>query len=144
MKLLTMKNDNRLYRGIFWIIDIDNIMKSKTYFLIPCDSDGNINDPEFHISSSMSSVGTDNYNHKKVWSCLPRSMTHNKPFDYYPRGRVEIANGIAKVYHSAHIPQDELKQFVIDKFNLTSFNGIKKIKMIADGSDHYKCYLDFE
>ena len=50
--------------------------------------------------------------------------------------------GIAKIFHSPQIPQDELRQFVIDKFHLTQHNGIKKIKMIADGSERYKCYLD--
>lgn len=89
----------------------------------------------------MSSTGSDNYNHKRLWATLEKKHTHGKTFDYYPRGRVEISNGVAKVFHSVHIPQDELKQFVIDKFNLTTHNGIKKIKLIADGSDHYRCYL---
>lgn len=139
---MILTEDTQLYRGIFWIPDIDNVDGSKLFFTIPCDFDGCINDPDFHISDKMSSVGSDNYNHKRVWSTLPKSVTHGKPFDYYPRGRVEISNGVAKVFHSVHIPQDELKQFVVDKFNLTSYNGIKRIKMIADQSDHYCCYLD--
>lgn len=122
----------QLYRGIFWIPDVNNVRSSNLYFTIPCDVFGDINDPEFHIPDSMSSTGSDNYNHQRVWNSLERKYTHGKPFNYYPRGRVEISNGVAKVFHSPRIPQDELKQFVIDKFNLTQHNGIKKIKMIAD------------
>lgn len=139
---MLLVEDVQLYRGIFWITDINDIDSSKLYFTIPCDNDGNINDPEFMIPNTMSSTGSDNYNHKRVWSTLGKEYTHGRSFDYYPRGRVEISNGIAKVFHSPRIPQEELKKFVINKFNLTSHNGIKKIKMIADGSDHYKCHLD--
>lgn len=139
---MILHEDIQLYRGIFWIKDINNVSSSNLYFQIPCDSNGEINDPTFNISPLMSSSGSDNYNHKKVWSQLSTKDTDNKPFDYYPRGRVEISNGVAKVFHSPHIPQDDLKSFVVDKFNLTPHNGIRKVKMIADGSNHYRCYLD--
>lgn len=139
---MILAEDVQLYRGIFWITDVNNVRSSNLCFTIPCDVFGDINDPEFHIPDSMSSTGSDNYNHQRVWNSLERKYTKEKPFNYYPRGRVEISNGVAKVFHSPRIPQDELKQFVIDKFNLTQHNGIKKIKMIADGSDHYRCYLD--
>ncbi len=139
---MILAEDVQLYRGIFWIPDVNNVGSSNLYFTIPCDVFGDINDHEFHIPDSMSSTGSDNYNHQRVWNSLERRYTKGKPFNYYPRGRVEISNGVAKVFHSPRIPQDELRKFVIDKFNLTSHNGIKKIKMIADGSDHYRCYLD--
>lgn len=139
---MVLTENVQLYRGIFWIPDVNNVRSSNLYFTIPCDVFGDINDPDFHIPDSMSSTGSDNYNHQRVWDSLDRKYTRGKPFNYYPRGRVEISNGVAKVFHSPRIPQDELKQFVIDKFNLTQHNGIKKIKMIADGSDHYRCYLD--
>lgn len=140
MKLM-LTEDSNLYRGIFWIPDVNNVEQSQLYFQIPCNSNGDI-DTDFEISTQMSSKNTQNYNHKNLWSTLSRKYTNNKPFNYYPRGRVEISRGIVTVYHSPHIPQDELKQWLIDKFNLTTHNGIKKIKMIADGSEHYSCYLD--
>lgn len=140
--MVILNEDRQLYRGIFWIPDVDNISSSNLYFQIPCDSNGIICDTNFHIPDTMSSTGSDNYNHKRVWAQLSNKETKGKPFDYFPRGRVEIANGIAKVFHSPHIEQQELKSWVVDKFNLTNSNGIKKVKMIADGSNHYKCYLD--
>lgn len=141
---MLLTEDKQLYRGIFWITDINDIESSKLYFQIPCDSLGYINDENFHIPVSMSSIGSDNYNHKKVWSTLDKKLTKGKSFDYYPRGRVEISNGVAKVFHSPRIPQNDLKTWVIDKFNLNNYNGIGKVKLIADGSEHYKCYLDKE
>lgn len=139
--MIQLREDSNLYRGIFWIPDINNIENSDLYFQIPCNSDGTI-DTDFHIPVEMSSKGTDNYNHKNVWNSLSNKLTNGKAFDYYPRGRVEISNGKAIVYHSPYIPQDVLKNWVIDKFNLTNHNGIKKVKLVADGSEHYKCYLD--
>ena len=84
--------DSALYRGIFWVTDMNNVSGSKLYFQIPCDSNGDIVD-NFTISTQMSSANTVNYNHKKVWQTLPKHLTHNKPFDYYPRGRIEISRG---------------------------------------------------
>lgn len=138
---VSLYEDRDLYRGIFWIPDVDDVYNSQLYFQIPCDYDGNISS-DFQISTQMSSKGTDNYNHKNVWETLPTRLTLGKPYNYFPRGRVEIHHGIATIYHSPHIPQSDLMGWVKDKFHLTPTNGIKKIKLVADGSNHYKCFLD--
>lgn len=134
-----MIEDSQLYRGIFWIPDTDNIYDSDLYFRIPCDEYG-LTCSEIPVE--ISSKSADNYNHKKLWNSLPKKLTGGKPFDYYPRGRVEIKNRMALVYHSGYIPQDMLKVWLIEKFNLTVANGIRKIRLIADNSGHYRCYLD--
>lgn len=139
---MILKEDRSMYRGIFWIKDIDDIPGSGLYFTIPCDSNGCINDTEFQINNLSSSTGGDNYNHKRLWSTLDKSLTDGKPFNYYPRGRVEISNGIVKVFYSPYLDSNDLRDWVEDVFNLTKSNGIKKIKMIPDGSNHYRCYLD--
>lgn len=136
-----IKEDKDLYRGIFWITDIDNIEDSDLYFQIPCDSDGNVND-NFSMNYNWSSGNLNNYNHKNLWNSLDKKYTSNKPFNYYPRGRVEIARGIATIYCSPYIANDVLKSWAIEKFNLIPHNGIRKVRIIADGSEHYKCYLD--
>lgn len=138
---MLLKEDSQLYRGIFWIKDIDNIDKSDLYFQIPCNSDGT-NDSNFKIDLDKSSKNTDNYNHKKLWQTLSSKETNNKPFDYYPRGRVEISNNKAVIYCSPWLDSEEIKKWVIDKFNLTNHNGIKKIRVIYDYSEHYRCHLD--
>lgn len=138
---MLIMEDSNLYRGIFWIKDIDNIDNSDLYFQIPCNSDGII-DNEFSINNAMSSKNTNNYNHQKVWSSLSSKETNNKDFDYYPRGRVEISNGKAVIYCSPWLDSEKIKNWVISKFNLTVHNGIKKVRVIYDYSEHYNCYLD--
>jgi len=142
MKVLL--EDNTLYKGIFWIKDTndyDSKLNEFTYFQIPVDSEGNIADEFDKIR--LNSRNNDNYNHEQVWNSLNvKSITNNKKFNYYPRGRVEIRNGKAIIYCNPNICNDQLKDWIIDKFNLNSSNNIKKIVMIPDYSDHYKCHLD--
>lgn len=129
----------KLFRGVFWITDVENISGSELYFRIPCNENGMA---IVDIPPEFSAKNAGNFNHKKLWENLPKKSTSGKPFDYYPRGRVEIRNHTAIVYHSPHIPQDKLKDWLVDKFNLTAANGIRKIRLIADGSEHYRCFLD--
>ena len=131
--------DTHLQRGIFWIKDIDNIYSSNLYFTIPCDANGdNMYDPEIEFTSKNGI----SYNHENTWKKLDSKITDRKPFNYYPRGRVEIRNGKAIIYCSPYIYGEELKRWCIDKFNLTPDDGIKKVIMNADNSEHYRCYLD--
>lgn len=61
-------------RGVFWLID-------GKIFAVPYDADAS-----FGISKSG-----DNYNHRLLWDYVkPKGC--NKPYDYYPRGRVEQSN----------------------------------------------------
>ena len=64
---MLLKEDKQLYRGIFWIPDVDNVCPSQLYFTILCDSNGIINEQSFTISPQMYSTGSDNYNHKKLY-----------------------------------------------------------------------------
>ena len=82
------------------------------------------------------------YNHANTWKVLPKRLTHGKPFDYYPRGRVEINNCKAIIYANPNICTDEGKNFIISEFNLNTHNGINEVILKADGSSHYQCYLD--
>lgn len=129
---------DKLYKGLFWVKDVKNIVKDSVCFLVPYDKEGN-GDVSGYDSSVVSKSG-DSLNHKRLWETLSSNITYNKPFDYYPRGRVEIKNRKAKVF----VPPDlvEFKEAIIkfckDKFNLSFENGIKNIEMYIDGSEHYK------
>ena len=134
MRLL---EDSQLYKGIFWIPNIEN--PDKNYcFKIDCDNDGNAQHSEYELNAKSG----DTYNHKALWAKLPKSMTNNLPYNYYPRGRVEIANGTAKIFLNGYIYDSYVIDFLIDEFNLTKHNGISKVKTIVDNSQHYLCYLD--
>lgn len=137
--IFRLNEDTQLQRGIFWITDVEDISSSKLYFTIPCNSSG---ENVYDLSTEFTSRNGISYNHENTWKKLDSKTTGNKPFNYYPRGRVEIRNGKATIYCSPYIYGEELKKWCIDKFNLTKPNGITKIVMNADNSEHYHCYLD--
>ena len=131
---------DKLFKGIFWIRDDLPLNESVPYcVLIPCDIDGYIDDTE---QMKLTAKSTRNHNHKVYWNCIMADRLRNgKQFDYYPRGRVEIKKGIVTIFANPNICTSEIKDFLTKLYRLNS-NEIKKIKMIADCSKHYKCHLD--
>ena len=73
-------------RGVFWLVD------GKLLVCIYDDA----------ATAGLAKSG-DNYNHRLLWEHVkPRKC--NKPFDYYPRGRVEVSNkGKPIVYPKSRI-----------------------------------------
>ena len=131
--------DRDLHKGIFWVKDINDIEKSAVYMTSDCDSNGStVYNSEFDFTSKDGL----SYNHENTWNKLDGKTRENKKYNYFPRGRVEIRNGVATIFCSQYIYGDELKNWCVDKFNLTQSNGIKRVDMKADNSNHYKCYLD--
>ena len=55
---------------------------------------------------------------------------------------MEIKNGKAVIYANVSIATEDLKNWAITTFNLTNENGIKSVALKADGSEHYKSYLE--
>lgn len=136
---MILNEDSNLYKGIFWIIDSNNPYSSSDYcFKILSDISGNSLDPELQLNAKSGTT----YNHKLVWQQLSRKETFGKPYNYFPRGRIEIHNGIAKIFLNGNINTAETLDFLIDEFNLNPHNGIKDIKIIEDNSYHYLCHLD--
>lgn len=136
---MQLKESKDLYKGIFWIIDIDNPYSSKDYcFTILSDSNGNpLSDQELNSKNGLT------YNHKKVWEEINTKISRKYPYNYFPRGRVEIHNNKAIIYCNPNIADRiDCIDFIIETFNLTKYNNIEDIRVISDGSEHYKCYLD--
>jgi hypothetical protein len=106
-------------RGVFWIID------------------GELLAFPFYEDSAVGIAKSGNtYNHKKLWSDIkPKGC--NKPYNYYPRGRVDISNkGKAIIYMNPNI-DESLIPLIKSEF------GIRENPTIRyDNSQHYKCYLD--
>lgn len=135
-------NENRtvkkeLCNGVFWVND-DVILTVKN----PCTSDGKLicadNETEEKLMRKLA-------NHKKLWEKFPHYITAGLPFNYLPRGRVEIRRGgKAIIFCSPHICTEETKQLMTEEFGLTAENGITHISLKADGSAHYRCALDNE
>ena len=131
-------NDTSLYKGVFWIKELEDINSSILYYSIKCDANGNIIQAD--VPSSVLGKSGNNFNHNKLWDSLSKSITNNKSYDYFPRGRVEIKNGKSTIFISQYLTgfEDEVVKVIKKRFNLYSKNGVNKIVVCADGSNHYK------
>lgn len=115
------KEEEHQHNGVFWIID------DKLY-AFPYD--------ENKYREAVSKSGTA-YNHQKIWEYIRPKGCGNKPFDYYPRGRVVIIRGDRPViYMNPNIDEKHVTE-IIEAFNLQIEPVIR-----YDYSEHYKCYLD--
>lgn len=106
-------------RGVFWVIDGE-------LFAFPFTEDA---------TSGVAKSGT-TYNHKLLWDDVkPKGC--NKPYNYYPRGRVDFSNkGQPIIYMNPNIDEVVVSDIKI-KFGLRSEPTIR-----YDNSQHYKCHLD--
>ena len=104
-------------RGVFWIID-------NKLLTFPFD--------ETATEGVAKSGNT--FNHKLLWDSVKPC---NKPFDYYPRGRVDYnPKGVAIIYMNPNV-DDKFISEIKAAFGITSEPVIR-----YDFSEHYKCYLD--
>lgn len=97
--------------------------------------DGNLIAYPFYESNTdaVSKSGL-TFNHKRLWKELRIS---NKPYNYYPRGRVDFTNkGKAVIYMNPNITDTYIAE-IKSEFGLRG-----DVKVFKDGSDHYKCYTD--
>ena len=107
-------------RGVFWVVD-DELLAFPF---------GDV-DYDYGISKSGNT-----YNHKRLWDYI-KPKKCNKPFDYYPRGRVEFSSkGEPIIYMNPNISEDLIPNIKV-AFGLRSDPIVR-----LDYSDHYKCYLD--
>ena len=114
------RRSERPHKGVFWLIDGEILA-------VPFD--------EKKYECGISKSG-DSYVHKKIWEAIkPRKCHH--PYNYYPRGRVEITSkGRCIIYMNPNIGEEYVEE-IMRKFGLSSVS-----KIIYDNSNHYKSYLD--
>ncbi len=120
-----------LYRGVFWVLSLAE--EGMISIRFPSDENGVLAD---------SSIVSKDINHKRLWERLDSLVTGGHPYNFFPRGRVELRHGKALIFCSPHICTEELKAMVSERFGLKAENGIKEVVLKADGSAHYQCELD--
>lgn len=114
-----MKSSKKLSRGVFW--DIDGML-----FAFPFVED--------NLDGVAKSGNT--YNHKRLWPHVKPSGC-NEPYNYYPRGRVEInSQGKAIIYMNPNV-SDSLLPEIRQEFGI-----ITEPRIVYDNSFHYRCHLD--
>lgn len=111
------QTDFPMRRGVFWLI-------GDTLLAFPFDGS---------ITKGIAKSGN-TYNHRLLWEAV-RPDKH--PWNYYPRGRVEInPKGIPIIYMSPHISQEHLAE-------IRRIFGLHISPVIRiDTSLHYHCFLD--
>ena len=104
--------------GVFWLID-DRL------YCFPFDGSY----PEGIAKSGKT------YNHEKLWQIV-RPNGCRRPFDWYPRGRVEITpKGKTVIYMSPQIGAAYLPE-------ICAAFGVNDPAVKYDHSAHYRCHLD--
>lgn len=108
-----------MYKGVFWIIE-------GTLWAFPFKG---------NEKTGVAKSGT-TFNHEKLWKNVkPKGC--NKPYHYYPRGRVDVTNKNRPViYMSQHVDLFFEHQIKVE------FDIREKPVIRMDHSEHYKCYLD--
>lgn len=128
-------------KGIFWFIcfaEEDGTLSFTGEMIslpVPCDSDGN---PAADISFN-SKKGVSN-THKNSWKDLvsKRKDLRRFPWDYFPRGRVEIAHSRAFVYMNPQIQNcEDYISRIRQEFHIGELDVIVKM----DNSAHYQCRI---
>jgi len=101
---------------------------------IPCDLEGGTS-----FSGFNSRKGT-SITHERTWKDLEGSRPEGKhSWNYYPRGRVEISGGKARIFLNPVIFNCKLfKESLIKEFNLQRL----PVKIIADNSFHYNSHSE--
>lgn len=126
-------------KGIFWcyvLCPADDKQENKLLtVMVDCDISGKtLENVEF------SSKSGENFNHKSEWEKQYIKINGNKPFDYYPRGRVEIKNGKIRIFaNPVIIADEEAKALIIKTFELEENKN--DIAWISDNTKHYR-YAD--
>jgi hypothetical protein len=136
-----------LCSGIFWIITESRALNSYKLLMfdIPCDINGNLRGTH-KIPLNAKSGNT--YNHKLLWEDVIKNNPGHRPYnkkdyDHYPRGRVEISNSRATIYLNPHIEKPGIINDIKRGFGLNE-HTIPEIRIVVDGSVHYRCFIDKE
>lgn len=119
-----------MYKGIFWRALNREGEPVWICIKVLCDADGVPTEPFVDFSAKSG----DNFNHKAEWEKLSRSVTDGRPFDWFPRGRVEIKRGRAVIYAHPSLTADDCVDQIKDEFGLADID----VRVVADGSSHYR------
>ncbi len=118
-----------MFKGIFWYAN-DNLITVK----VRCDNEGDAIEPCCYSAKSG-----DNFNHKAEWAGLSPDITKRLPYNYYPRGRVEIKNSRITVWLNPVLREATILERILTEFELK--NSGLPVVFKADGSAHYN-YLE--
>lgn len=74
-------------------------------------------------------------NHRRFWETLPQSLTCGMPYNYFPRGRVELRHEKAMVYLHPTLCTPEIYARIRHTFSLPDE---MQVPFKTDGSQHFR------
>ena len=124
---------SNFYKGVFWYVpDKEELIVKK----VACDNNG----MALELTEYTSKSG-DNFNHKIEWSKFQHFITRGKPYNFYPRGRVEIKHRKATVYLNPALNEQQIQELIKCEFSL--LDEAINTRFVADGSFHYEYLAEF-
>ena len=139
MKIAEARKEDELYfKGPFWIVaDSIKAIHSGRYKIIGakylCDFNGKIvSDNDWTRASTT---------HKRLWRDKYSELTDSKdkPFDYYPRGRVDIWEGKAYIFIHSTMNFEPLIGNIISEYGLDKLDDFGLVEVIENDfqGSHY-------
>lgn len=125
------ENLNFLNKGAFWLTkDKHNNERLITY--------------KYSFNSLEALLDKHKYSYENVWKDFDKSITQNKPFYYFPRGRYEIRKDKKIIiYCSTFFAEEKYRKMILSRFKFKEgYNGIKLVKFIYDNNLHYRYTFD--
>jgi len=123
-----------LMKGLFWKIPNNNGERKILTYAAACDRNGIAEEGQPAYNSKKG----DSFSHERAWPLASENLPQrirSKPWNFYPRGRVEIANGKATIYYNPLLAQwTGFEAAVIREFELDGFPA----RFVPDYSKHYE------
>ena len=136
-------DDRKPSKGIFWFtcsFDGENecVFSEAELIarLVPCDRSG-----QAVYMQDFNSRKGNAFNHKATWASLVKNRKdlRKHAWNYFPRGRVEIAGSKATIYLNINIIRHAgFQDKIVERFHL----GEMKVRVVVDNSRHYYCHAE--
>ena len=136
MKILNevRKEDDFYYTGAFWIVaeSFSDIMRGNSRII------GNKILTDYNGDIQQSIVSKRSLSHKSLWEHkFKEELKSNEAFDYYPRGRVGLINGMAYININLHCNMPKIIDTILDMYEIRKLDP----EIIMEHGDHYKFKL---
>ena len=108
--------------------------------LVPCDENGNSEVSVYFYTCEYNLRNGRSNTHKDSWKAVTagRKDLRGIPWNYFPRGRVEISHGRAFLYMNPEILNcNDYLERIREKFGI----GHLDIRVRIDNSAHYQCTI---
>ena len=118
-------------KGVFWLVRDSNGKERPVILKYSSESLEEIFDKHKH-------------SYETIWGTFDKTITQNKPYDYFPRGRYVIKNGNKVIINCSSFFSDEKYKIMITSALALQEgrDGITLIKFVFNNNLRYKYVID--